>query len=75
MEPVRANGGFEMAVSPVSCMVGCSAAAAVVDGKAGGRLVAPERKGFVAAPGTQQSNILVGTAVDHKSCRQSVVVV
>lgn len=73
MEPVRANGGFEMAVLPVSCMVGCSAAAAV-DGKAGGRLAAPERTGFVGASGTQQSSILAGTVVDHKSCRQSVAV-
>lgn len=74
MEPVRANGGFGMAVSPVSCMVGCSAAAAVADGKAGGRLAAPERRGFVDVSGTQQSSILAGTAVGHKSCRQSVAV-
>lgn len=69
-----ANDGFEMAVSPVSCRVGCSAAAAAADGKAGERLAAAERTGFVGASGIQQSSILAGTVVGHKSCRQPAAV-
>lgn len=71
MELARANDGFETAVWPVSYMVGCNAAVAVVDDRVDARLVAPVHTGFAAASDTQLSSILAETAVDHTSCRQS----